>query len=404
MMIPPDEKQAECVDRAASTLDIAPTVLSQMGFDVPEMGFGRDLLRKEAVIAEKYQYPNQWLVSQKAFYNFLWEFPQLDDGMRIDGESGNIQFGNRILKLPALITLHDSGRVRDVRFEFSSMKKKTDYYAELREGMPIIWIDKCKNTDALSGMRFGSGNELCVAMGRMGTEKWMLSVVKNELFLSKEEIMRSMQAGFCHSEAFDETISRIERLKKYGAWDFSTVSISDDGSLSGELMLTSNGGYENGQSSVVAHTDENEMIRQLDRGITLLGIMAHSPPEQLAYIDPCAEQDLVENDNKRASQNFAAVMDQYDGEYGAYVIAVHDSAMCNPSFRLDEIFNGLPLRHWKQIGFRQPYLGIIAGNGEIYEVVGEREKRIALLVRNFVSEPVLSSEIHHKNGDNADNG
>ena len=72
------------------------------------------------------------------------------------------------------------------------------------------------------------------------------------------------------------------------------------------------------------------------------------------------------------------------------VVSSDPNVKCDSSSNLKELFEGLPLKKWEQIEFRQPYVGVVTSDGEVYEAIGAEEGSITTHLTNFV--PVSKGE------------
>ena len=117
-VLSPKDVNSASIDKPGSAMDIGPTLLSLMGYDTNEFGFGRDLMRQKPTIIEAFTNPNKWVSRQIPSLLKLWEFPNLDYGLLVDSKRKNIRFGDRVVEAPALIMLDGELNVRAVRFEF----------------------------------------------------------------------------------------------------------------------------------------------------------------------------------------------------------------------------------------------------------------------------------------------
>lgn len=105
---------ARRIDRAATTLDTGPTLLSYLGFDVPRMGFGVDLLRDAETLPESLGVAaddrtrlDSHLMRYQGVYDRLWDFPDIASGAYLNLERGELQFGPDAFGLPALFTIEE---------------------------------------------------------------------------------------------------------------------------------------------------------------------------------------------------------------------------------------------------------------------------------------------------------
>jgi len=111
------------------------------------------------------------------------------------------------------------------------------------------------------------------------------------------------------------------------------------------------------------------------RGFTVIGLNPLQNPVKLAHIDTCAHGTQIQ-DAVKLDGNFKSVMDKHQDDYDAFAILVHDSALCGNN-NFSQLFDGLNLEKWKEIGFRTPYIGIIMKNESFFEFSGEENASLA---------------------------
>ena len=112
------------VETNSAPMDIAPTVLNFLGADIDGLGFGRDLFSQDNLMA-RYENVGQFnhaLLQHRQFLHRLWDFPQLNDGLKIDIADKSLRLEGEALKYPALIMVGESLRVESVRFSFWTPK------------------------------------------------------------------------------------------------------------------------------------------------------------------------------------------------------------------------------------------------------------------------------------------
>jgi phosphoglycerol transferase len=72
LIIEPTDKKQGRVDRPGTTLDVGPTVLSQLGLELAGLGFGRNLYSGEQTLRESVEELDKFLVRQKPYITALW--------------------------------------------------------------------------------------------------------------------------------------------------------------------------------------------------------------------------------------------------------------------------------------------------------------------------------------------
>jgi len=135
------------VERPASSLDIAPTLLDLLGFGNHSIGFGRSLTSDNKTLIESFpkEYNKILKSSENTLAAKLWAFPEFKDVAVIDIENEKIQFGDRSMNIPVMIELTEND-LGIKRFSFSHpnpRRNKGFIASKIAEEKPHIWIDKC---------------------------------------------------------------------------------------------------------------------------------------------------------------------------------------------------------------------------------------------------------------------
>ena len=107
----------------------------------------------------------------------------------------------------------------------------------------------------------------------------------------------------------------------------------------------------------------------LRRGSSIVGLSADLGPVFLARFDGCEK--IETNPTADPSAVIEALTEQWE-TYDALVVIVHDSAFCG-SVGLGSIFADSGLTAWAEIGFREPYIGLIQRDGRTVEFSGPTE-------------------------------
>lgn len=146
-IIDPYTRTPTQINRPASSMDVAPTILSYLGFDSESLGFGRNLLGPApTLMEEKGGGINHFLISMKKVMQAeLWEFPDLSEGMRFDVSNKSLKIGDRIFETPVLIMLKDDNSINDLKF-FKSKTREQDNYFQKKDSISnrFLWIDRCE--------------------------------------------------------------------------------------------------------------------------------------------------------------------------------------------------------------------------------------------------------------------
>jgi len=123
MIIDPENTVPVKVTKPTSVLDVAPTVLSFLGFKEESLGFGRNLLGAEKTLfEEKEDMANPFLISMKKVMEAeLWEFPTLTEGAIFNFEEKTLKIGKRSLSTPVFITRDDEDNPISIEIDPKSL-------------------------------------------------------------------------------------------------------------------------------------------------------------------------------------------------------------------------------------------------------------------------------------------
>ena len=181
------------INKIGTTLDIGPTLLTQLGFNTEALGLGKNLLGNEKTIIQKKQGDiYEYLRSLSDDLISLWDFPQLNDGLLITPDPAlTIKFGDRSIRFPALISINDDLQVQRVTFGDYSPHGLIDHVDELEADQPFIWIDSCRNVSTvLLDSEERLDRAVCVAVGSLDAEKLYVETIETKapLLWSKDKL------------------------------------------------------------------------------------------------------------------------------------------------------------------------------------------------------------------------
>lgn len=369
------------IHRPGAMLDVGPTLLSLMGFDAPRLGFGRDLLGEEPTLIETHEHADAFLRSQRNHLTKLWEFPQLDRGVRIDAVRRKMELGERSINIPALLALDEELNVVEIYFEFWSDIKLLDYLLGFEPGQGWIWADSCRNIAAVApDQAFPENEQICVAKGRLGSEFIPAHHVRHTRQFSREDVESSLRAS-TNSSLNAQRRLRIRNLRHFEVYDLEELPAAyvNEASMDGRLVVTSSGGFRNGQSNIFSMSAEQESSLSLERGLHLIGVRSDAQAVNLAHIDSCLPDSLDWSQNHPGL--FAERIEREQNSFAFFIVMAHDSGNCDKDFDLKNVFQGLPLKKWDRIGHRQPYIGITSADASFHESVGGYEELLRLSVK-----------------------
>lgn len=183
------------ITRKGSQFDVGATLLSLLGMDVNEVGFGRNLLSDAPTLIEYAQGNHNKILRQAKdiLTDELWNYPNLTKRMKINFESKTIKLANRHVPLPVLFKLDDNNDVLEAIFKNKASPKDLKDY--LPKGHNFIWIDACKPM-AERNPNFKTpfdNSSLCWSAGNKNGEILQSELITPGGFLSKEDLLLSLQ-------------------------------------------------------------------------------------------------------------------------------------------------------------------------------------------------------------------
>lgn len=363
MVISPDVSTPALVTTPGSTLDVAPTLLSMLGYHVDGFGLGRSLLGAEPTLVMELANPNPALIGWQRSIRRLWRFPALT-GLTIRPEAQEVDLGGQTLRLPLLVGVDDDLEVNRLGFALARQQLGVQVDRFTSDQL-FIWIDACKRLRPLDS-RLGGGG-LCVFAGKMGGVETLALQVRTTTRIEKEEIRRLAAAPT------SESLYR-ERGGSLGA---ALAPQSEQWRVPGlrsphEITIRSCGGPTR-RSGILVNGDDAPPALLLQRGLSLIGVTAGGDTELLSHVDAAMGPAAV-----GAAQPFSAVMHERAGDFVAFAIVCADSPARGRQ-DLSPLFSGLDLEQWRGLGFRQPYIALApAAGGTPHEVVGNSETTVTV--------------------------
>ena len=215
-VIDPSKSTGEAVHKPATTLDVAPTVLGMLGFDAPRLGFGVDLngdvqtlAQRLGVSADTKQVLNNYLLGFQKVYTKLWEYPDITNGLYVNIEKGEIQFGNSSYAIPALLTFDDEFAIDGATLaDQRSERTLTKAVIGLDVGTKMIWFDACNALDALSSNKVKLDNaKICLAYGKRGHKLDVIAIERSD-YKSPEDLLSMLSSA----DEFDSGSSELDAL------------------------------------------------------------------------------------------------------------------------------------------------------------------------------------------------
>lgn len=352
------------INKPGALIDVAPTLLSVLGANIEGFGFGRNLLANEPTFTNSLDEFNLFLASQRSFFSSLWSFPQIKNGLIIDVESSQVKLGNRVIDYPALIVLNESLNVDEI--VFSSLEESLiEYIIGFEFDKRFIWVDSCSNTGHLILSNSKDQNDTCVFYGSLGSNEISLTKLPKK---AKSKLPFKDIEIFFDAVYFDTTLVK-SRLGNFFS-DYGISVIIPEEALKNEFVAVSTGGVSNGLTGIV-NVNLSTAVTTV-RGLALLGINSDSAPIKIKTIDTCmlSLQQLTNRD-----YSFQDDIERLSSDFEAFVVIASDSAVCENN-DLSSLFDRTSFTKWKDIGFRQPYIGIILPDGSTKEINAARETYI----------------------------
>lgn len=368
-------------NKAGSTLDIGPTLLSLIGSDTESFGFGRNLLGDVPTLSEIETPIKDILIAGRDYLASLWSFARVDQGIIMDVDAERLILGDRLVGYPVLMLLDEDLKVSEMSFDFYSGNTLSERFTWLEFDQRFIWIDYCRETSLLGPNPGEYPEGFCAVYGALGANEIEGMEIDDE-----GEVPFNVLENFFALMTLDdkvrvERIVALDRYRKYGVIDVLKYKSSD--TLSGRFFIRS-AVYRTG-ASVVSNVKTGETVR-LSRGITVVGLNADAAPTKLAHIDTCGSEEVLYDDEVvNLYDNIQDTLTGYSGFFGGFAVVVSDSAICPDPYNMDQLFAATKLNRWTEIDFRMPYIGLVNGIGEVVEYLGDKDTSIEVEASNFLS-------------------
>lgn len=185
MIIDPSSKKSKEIKTGGSTLDISPTILPFIGYK-GEIGLGRNLLENEEDIKKDLTNIQQNTINWRNHLIKFWDFPRIQNYIKINIDSESMSIDNRKFKLPVLIELNEKLETT-LKFEFyndKTQKTLIEHIYSLDENKPFLLIDRYKNIRKFD--LSSDNNEYCLAAGKGKQLSKVIKVNKNSTFTRDE--------------------------------------------------------------------------------------------------------------------------------------------------------------------------------------------------------------------------
>jgi phosphoglycerol transferase len=172
MVIEPEGKPAK-IDKYASTMDIASTILPFIGFK-GEIGLGRNIAGK-AQTEEEIRYIQDNLLSWKPDIFQLWDFPRIKRGIKFDLSKLTIHVDDKVFNVPALVALTPE---LETTFSFSYQLggELVDNVLNMDEDTYYLLFDTCTNTNRI--VNNFRNKAFCLLAGSGGLNRDVSSIIQ----------------------------------------------------------------------------------------------------------------------------------------------------------------------------------------------------------------------------------
>jgi len=369
------------VAKTGSSFDVGTTLLNAMGIEFEGIGLGRNLMSDAESLITATPSLDDLILENTGFLTSLWSYPQLNDGVIIDTVKTELQLGDRSVTFPVLFTLSEDMAVEVANFDFYDGYPLPEKAANLWFYQRFFWVDSCARIKTLAVATPEDAGQYCAAAGALGSENIKVMALAQNDEIAFSELAEIFESVVPDEDVYTQRLQKMQNYAKYGALD--VISYASTANMAGDYAIWSMGGYALGPS-MLKNLDSGAETR-VERGLTLFGLTPDNEPVKLAYIDTCAYEIPVE-DLPPIETGFAPVMAENAAGFGAFIIILHDSALCS-RYEVAPVFEGTRLARWPEIIPRSPYIALISGNGESAEFVGGRETPLVVGAQNFIALP-----------------
>ena len=375
LMIPPGLEKPKYVNKAATILDAGVTTLALMGFDIDQLGFGRNILAQEPTLLGATQPVNlkdfnKQLESSKAELSSLWAYPELTHGMTFNLDTKEVMLGQVAYKYPLLLLVDESDNISDVSFDFNSVQKNAEILQGRGIGQKYIWVDDCYKLSSFQGGAM-INSEHCIAVGQLGANIPKIDIVGQELdYLDGKKIKEWLGATKLNDEYYQVQKERLKSLAKYGLLVKGSIRVSESFPYQGFLAVSAAGEYQGSTTFKTLMRNKLQSSRPLSKGITLLSLEVDKPRVLLEF-DACGDElDIIDN---------ARLVDKIKNSDAKYfVLLSHKRLHCGRSERLDVFFAGSGLKQWNDISIDQGYIALLDSNGQVQEFLGHPDELLGV--------------------------
>jgi phosphoglycerol transferase len=373
--LPPGE-----VNKPGSTLDVAPTLLTAMGYETEGWGFGRNLLNDTPTLRESEANINDFLNLQRGALASLWRFPQLDSGIRFNATSSTMQMEGQPYPVPALLRLDEDANVESFTPSSPEQSGLLEQIAALAPDENFVWSDQCRHIDGLFETDFstsGTDSSLCLAVGQLEGDVYIQPLDSDDIHLTQRNIVDHLDQSKADTlpSQLQQRALRLANFNASGGWYEKHVAWSDWDSL--ETITIRSAGFGAGQTHINQSPNSQEMtaevLPQFHRGVTLVGVNPQREPTLINHVDTCQAS--------TPDTGFAEQIASLQEVYSAFAVIVHDTAFCQSRDAFAALLKDTPLLEWQQLAFREPYIGLITADGQTHEMKGRASGAASMTLR-----------------------
>lgn len=273
------------------------------------------------------------------------------DEVDIDLSENKAKIGAWVLPLPMLLEVSSDGDVTQAHIsaedEFTGLAQ---VLADLPAGQGIAWIDQCDLFQAFGiGILMPGESELCILMGATGGNGSLIPYRT-----SSDLTQTALQNAASATTGLIEPLVLAEMQIRMGDKPF--VPTRQPSEIGLPVLMTS-AGLGHGPSQLrrlTNHEFESGLDLSLAPGLSLIGFSATGAPRLLDHVFNCDPTQNIANKTP-----WAQIVSNASSDILSFAVVAHDSAFCGPNITpIAGIVGGLPLPELRNLGFRQPYIGV----------------------------------------------
>ncbi len=156
LVLDPDEKKTRVVDSLGSTFDIGATLLPFLGYSA-EIGLGRNLLSSSRKVINEIVAIHAELTKWRKDINKIWNYPKINEFLKIDTTLNTVTIDNRVFAMPILIGLDTSLNSELIFLHEKRYNTLSEHINRLGDVEKYILVDECKNAQEIIGFDLGEG-------------------------------------------------------------------------------------------------------------------------------------------------------------------------------------------------------------------------------------------------------